>query len=407
LRSLRQQFPALQRELAGQPVAYFDGPAGTQVPQGVIDAIRDYLSRHNANHDGLFLTSRESDAALAAAHEAAADLLGAEDPRCVFFGPNMTSLTMAMSRSLARTWRPGDEVLVTRLDHDANVTPWVLAARDAGATVRYVGIHREDCTLDLEDFHAKLSDRTRLVALGCASNSVGTINPVQAMARQAHEAGATVFLDAVHLAPHASIDVHALGADFLVCSAYKFFGPHIGVMWGRRALLESLDAYKVRPAPDDLPGKWMTGTQNHEGIVGVTAAIRYLANLGGATGDDGRKQALRRAFDDTITPYERTLMLRLLEGLNQLPRVRVWGIADPNRIRERLPTVSITHATRTPADVATRLGELGLFVWHGNYYALQLTEMLGLEPEGMVRIGMVHYNTDEEVDRLLAAIADL
>jgi selenocysteine lyase/cysteine desulfurase len=227
------------------------------------------------------------------------------------------------------------------------------------------------------------------------------------MARQAHEAGATVFLDAVHLAPHASIDVHALGADFLVCSAYKFFGPHIGVMWGRRALLESLDAYKVRPAPDDLPGKWMTGTQNHEGIVGVTAAIRYLANLGGATGDDGRKQALRRAFDDTITPYERTLMLRLLEGLNQLPRVRVWGIADPNRIRERLPTVSITHATRTPADVATRLGELGLFVWHGNYYALQLTEMLGLEPEGMVRIGMVHYNTDEEVDRLLAAIADL
>ncbi len=404
--SLRQQFPALRRELAGQPVIYLDGPAGTQVPQRVIDAIGQYLSRQNANHGGSFVTSRESDALLDQTHRAVADLLGVSDPDTVFFGPNMTTLTLAFSRALSHTWRAGDEVLVTRLDHDANVTPWVLAALDRGATVKFVDIHPEECTLNLDDLRSKLSDRTRLVAVGCASNAVGTINPVADICRWARDAGALTFLDAVHFAPHASIDVTAWGADFLVCSAYKFFGPHVGVMWGRREWLESLPAYKVRPAPDRLPGKWMTGTQNHEGIAGVLAAIDYLADLGRlAAGqpDLDRRSALIQSLA-AIGCHERELGARLLRGLSEIPGVCVWGITDPDRIDQRLPTVSITHARLRPAQLAELLGRQGIFVWHGNYYALQLTETLGLEPDGMVRLGLVHYNTAEEVDRLLAAL---
>jgi cysteine desulfurase family protein (TIGR01976 family) len=409
LDALRQQFPALSRQWQGQPVAYFDGPAGTQVPKGVIDAIAGYLSHNNANHGGLFATSRDSDRMLRGAHQAVADLLGAEDPETVSFGPNMTTLTFALSRALARTWRGGDQVLVTRLDHDANVTPWVLAARDAGAEVRYVDIHREDCTLDMDDFHAKLTERTRLVAVGCASNSVGTINPVAEICRAAREVGAVSFLDAVHFAPHALLDVAALGCDFLACSAYKFFGPHIGVQWGRRELLEELSAYKLRPAPDSLPGKWMTGTQNHECIAGVAAAIDYLSEIGYAHADAydlTRRQALRETFQ-VVAEHERELTRELLQGLAQIEDVKVWGITELDRLPERFPTLSITHRRLTPAQMATQLGEQGLFVWHGNYYALQLSETLGVEPEGMLRIGLVHYNTIKEVRRLLAAIADL
>jgi cysteine desulfurase family protein (TIGR01976 family) len=403
----RGQFPALRRELDGQPVVFFDGPAGTQVPQSVIDAVGHYYVHNNANHGGLFATSRESDALLNSAHRVMADLLGAEDPDTTHFGPNMTTLTFALSRALSRTWKAGDEVIVTRLDHDANVTPWVLAARDAGATVRFVEIHREDCTLDLDDFRSKISDRTRLVAVGCASNSVGTVNPVAEICRWTREVGALSFLDAVHLAPHASIDVESLGCDFLTCSAYKFFGPHLGVMWGRRQVLEELSAYKVRPAPESLPGKWMTGTQNHEGIAGALAAVEYLADIGrrhAANPSLEGRAALRAAFA-AIADHERDLFARLLAGLAELRDVTIWGIADPSRSAERLPTVSITHARRRPAELAEYLGRRGIFVWHGNYYALQLTETLGLEPDGMVRIGLVHYNTTAEVDRLLDAMA--
>jgi cysteine desulfurase family protein (TIGR01976 family) len=300
-------------------------------------------------------------------------------------------------------------VLVTRLDHDANVSPWVLAARDRGATVRFVEIRREDCTLDLDDLRSKLSDRTRLVAIGCASNSVGTINPVGDICRWAHDAGALTFLDAVHYAPHAAIDVAAWDADFLACSAYKFFGPHVGLMWGRRELLEALPAYKVRPAPDDLPGKWMTGTQNHEGIAGVLAAIDYLADLGRAvSGQAGldRRAALLEAWA-AVGQYERQIGQRLLAGLLDIPDVRVWGITAADRWAERVPTISITHSRLRPAELAERLGRDGIFVWAGNYYALQLTETLGLEPDGMVRLGLVHYNTSEEVDRTLAALRRL
>lgn len=391
--NLRSQFPALSR-----PAIFLDGPAGTQVPQRVADAISRYLLNTNANHGGSFATSRESDKLLDSAHAITAEFLGAKDPGCVAFGQNMTSLTFHLSRALARTWKPGDEVLVSRLEHDANFTPWILAARDAGATVRYVDFDREDCTLDLDDFAAKLNERTKLAAFCYANNAVGTINPVAELCRQAREVGALTFIDAVHFAPHGRIDVKAIDCDFLACSAYKFFGPHVGILYGRRQLLESIEAYKLRPAPNDLPGKWMTGTQNHEGICGVAEAIRYLADLGG--GD------LDAAFD-AIQAYESELVWQLIEGVGEIPGYRVHGITDPTRKSERAPTISITHEQIRPADLAERLDERGIFVWHGNYYAVPTMEALGAEPEGMVRLGLVHYNTSEEVDRTLAALREI
>lgn len=402
----RHQFPALARIVNGHPAAFFDGPAGTQVPQSVIEAISDYLANRNANHGGCFATSRESDAMLHEAHAAMADFLGANDPGTVCFGANMTTLTFAFSRALARTWRPGDEIVVTRTEHDANFTPWVMAAEDAGVTVRYADVNRQDTTLNVDDLRSKLSDQTRLVALGCASNATGTINPVRDVCRWAREVGALSFVDAVHFAPHAAIDVEHLGCDFLVCSAYKFFGPHIGILWGQREHLESLTPYKVRPADDSTPDRWMTGTQNHECIAGVLAAVEYLAALGRRAGDDeslGRRAALESSFA-SIREYEMDLLGRLLDGLEQIPGVRVWGITDRQRFAERLPTISITHQSASPQKLANYLGEKGFFVWDGNYYALPLTTALGVEPDGMVRIGIVHYNNAAEIDRLVAAI---
>lgn len=408
--AVRRQFPALAQKHGDREAVYFDGPAGSQTPETVIAAIGDYLRTMNANHEGVFATSRRSDAMLDEAHRAAADFVGADDPECCYFGANMTTLTFALSRALARTWNAGDEVLVTRLDHDANVSPWVTAARDAGAIVRHVGI-RPDCTLDLDDFHRQLSSRTRLVAVGAASNAVGTVNPVAQITAAAHAAGAQVFCDAVHYAPHRLIDVSAWQVDFLACSAYKFFGPHVGVMYGRRELLASLPAYKVRPAPDDLPGKWMTGTQNHECIAGVLAAINYLAALGrsGANGRGGsmsRREALVTALAQ-IAAYERPLAERLQAGLDRLPQFKSWGITDPARFGERVATFSITHRSVPPSDVARRLDEAGIYVWNGNFYALPLTETLGVEPAGLVRIGLLHYNTSEEVDYLLRVLATI
>ncbi len=401
----RPQFPALQGSIAGQQAVFFDGPAGSQVPQCVLDAISDYLVRMNANHDGLFATSRASDELLHEAHCALADFVGADDPDCIVFGANMTSLTFAVSRALTKTWKPGDEILLSRLDHDANVSPWVLAAQDAGATVRHIDIRREDCTLDMDDFRSKLSSRTRLVAVGAASNALGTINPIAEICRAAHDVGALVFCDAVHYAPHGRIDVSDLDCDLLVCSAYKFFGPHVGVLWARRELLENLPAYKVRPAPNAIPGRWMTGTQNHEGIAGTLAAVEYLAELGRTFGpaDANRPAALDAAFA-TITTYEQRLADRLIAGLESRPEITVWGLTDASRREERVPTLGITHTRYTPTELAQSLAEQNIFVWHGNFYALPVTEALGLEPEGMVRIGLLHYNTEEEIDRLLSAL---
>lgn len=402
----RAQFPALERMVNSHAAAYFDGPGGTQVPRVVVDAVSHYLAHTNANHGGLFATSVESDHQLDEAHAALADFVGSPDPGTMAFGQNMTSLTFALSRALSRTWRKGDEVIVTRLDHDANVSPWKLAARDAGAVVREIPFDLESGALDLGAFAEALSPRTRLVAVGCASNALGTINPVAEIGRLAHAAGAQVFLDAVHLAPHAALDVVAWDCDYLACSAYKFFGPHVGVVYGKRARLEELAAYKLRPAPNELPGKWMTGTQSHEGIAGARAAVDYLASLGQPVGEPalGRREALLAAWE-RIGEYERELAKQLLIGLAALPAVRIWGNADPARVHERAPTVSITHARLSSHDLALRLASSGLFVWHGNFYALSVTQSLGLEPDGLVRIGLVHYNTAEEVERLLAELA--
>ncbi|HJT75943.1 MAG TPA: cysteine desulfurase-like protein, partial [Gemmataceae bacterium] len=331
--ALRQQFPALQRPREGRLPIFLDGPGGTQVPQRVLDALTHYLTTCNANHGGAFATSRESDAVLRSAHEAVADLLNAPSPDEVVFGPNMTTLTLHLSRAVGRTLRPGDEVVVTRMDHDANVSPWVLAARDAGAAVRKVDVRPDDCTLDLDDLRRQLGPCTRLVAVTCASNAVGTVNDVRTITRWAHEAGAWVYLDAVHYAPHGPIDVQDWGCDFLACSAYKFFGPHVGALWGRRELLESLPAYKVRPAPDTLPDRWMTGTQNHEGLAGTAAAVEYLAEIGSGQPAHleqfptltGRRRAVHAGMT-AIREHEAGLAARLLRGLAERPRFRVWGI---------------------------------------------------------------------------------
>ena len=395
---LRSQFPSLQCRASGQAPVFLDGPGGTQVPQRVIDAIVHYLSSCNANHGGAFATSQESDRIVRSAHEAVAALLNAPSPDEIVFGQNMTSMTFHLARSLARTLRPGDEVLVTRLDHDANVRPWVLAARDAGATARFIDIHPEDCTLDLDDLRRQLSERTRLLAVTAASNVVGTLNDIPARVRLAHEVGAKVFVDAVHYAPHGPIDVQAWGCDFLACSAYKFFGPHVGVLWGKRRWLDELEPYKVRPAADTIPDRWMTGTQNHEGLAGVAAAVAYLAGIAG-----GLRPSML-----AVQAYERELAGRLLAGLAERTRFKVWGITEPSRLDQRVPTISITAADRSPTDIARHLAERDFYVWNGNMYALELSERLGLEDRGgLLRIGLVHYNTAEEVERLLRALDEL
>ena len=405
---VRLQFPSLSRRAGEVRAAFLDGPGGSQVPQRVIDAVSGYLLRGNANSGGVFATSVETDAMLDAAHAAAADLLGTDDPGEVAFGANMTTLTMALARALARTWNPGDEVLVTRADHDANVAPWLLAARDAGAVARHVEIRREDGTLDLDDLARKLSRRTRLVAVGCASNAIGTIHPVQRIAERARAAGALVFLDAVHHAPHALVDVAAWGCDFLACSAYKFFGPHVGLLWGRRDLMASLPAYKVRPASDAVPTRWETGTLNHEGIAGTLAAIEYLADLGRTLDPaaTGRRAAIAAAFRG-IQAYEQDLSRQALACLSAVPGLILHGIADPARVAERTPTFAFTHERRSPAEIAHFLAGRGIFTWSGNFYALALTEALGLEPEGVLRAGLLHYNTAEEVARLGDALMEL
>ncbi len=400
--AVRAQFPGLRREVAGRPALFFDGPAGSQTPQRVADAVSGYLLQRNANHGGPFATSQESDAMLAEAHRAVADFLAAERPEEVAFGANMTTLTFALSRALARTWSVGDEIVVTRLDHDANVSTWELAARDAGAAVRHVGIRREDCTLDLDALRSVLTPRTRLVAVPAASNLVGTINPIREIAALTHAAGAQLFVDAVHFAPHRLIDVVAWGCDYLACSAYKFFGPHVGVLWGRSELLAELPAYKLRVAPDALPDRWMTGTPCNEGIAGTLEAVEYLADLGRSIAGRAleRRGALRAAFA-AIEAYEGSLCRQLLDGIAGLAGMRTVGIADVARLEERTPTLGLLAEGCAPDALSEELGKRGVFTWGGNSYALPLTEALGLEPHGVLRVGLLHYNTAEEVARLL------
>ena len=401
---VRPQFPALARALGGGPAVFFDAPGGTQVPRRVIDAMAGYLASSNANTHGAFATSRETDAVIASARAAVADFLGCEAGEIVF-GPNMTTLAFGLARAIGRELREGDEVVVTRLDHDANVAPWAALA-ERGAVVRTVDFHPEDCTLDMDDLARKIGPRTRLVAIGYASNAVGTVNDAREAVRLAHEAGALAFVDAVHYAPHGPLDVRAIGCDFLACSPYKFFGPHLGVLYGRREHLGRLRPFKVRPAPDEVPERWETGTQSHEALAGVTAAVSYLEELGARArpAATDRRSRLVAAME-AIREYERALSERLIPGLLEIPGLTLYGVRDRGRFAARTPTVAVRLAGHSPRDLAARLAERSIFTWDGNFYALGVTERLGVEADGgLLRIGLVHYNTAGEVDRLLAEL---
>jgi cysteine desulfurase family protein (TIGR01976 family) len=400
---VRPLFPALARVERGRPAAYLDGPGGTQVPEGVVEAMSRRLRVGTSNLGGPFAASLEAEEVVAAARAAAADLVGGH-PGEMCFGQNMTSLTFAMSRALARRWGPGDEVVVTRLDHDANVSPWRLVAADRGADVRVADFDRADGTLDLGHLERLVNERTRLVAVTAASNALGTVPPVDRVADLAHAAGALVYVDAVHYAPHRLIDVAALGADFLVCSAYKFYGPHTGVLWGREDLLEDMEAYKLVPAPDSGPDKWETGTQSFESLAGVSAAVEYLASLG-----DGpsRRERLRSGMA-AVRRHEESLAGRFLAGSAGIPGLRLYGLADPGRLAERTPTFALSVEGVPPDEAARRLGEQEIYTWSGDYYAVGVMDHLGVAGQGgLLRIGFVHYNTVEEVDRVLGALAGL
>lgn len=401
---LRPQFPALQQTLSGKPVIYLDGPGGTQTPERVINAMAGYLRAGGSNLGGPFLTSERSEAVMAAGRRAMAAFYNAR-PEEIVFGQNMTSLTFSLSRALAQRWQPGDEIVLTRLDHDANISPWLLAAKERGVTVRWLDFHPADTTLALEELPALLNERTQLLAITHASNAVGTIPDVTRAARLAHEVGALVYVDAVHAAPHQLIDVQALDCDFLVSSAYKYFGPHTGILYGRYPLLEELPAFKVRPSPPEPPEKWETGTQSFESIAGVAAAIDYLASLG--PGDGSLRERLAGAMG-RVKAYEMGLSARFLQGAAAIPGLRVYGITDVERLDERTPTFAVSLEGYSAGEVAAALGRQGIFVWSGHYYAVAVMERLGLlEQGGLVRIGFVHYNTPAEVDAVLTALRNL
>jgi cysteine desulfurase family protein (TIGR01976 family) len=397
----------LQQSVNAQPVVFFDAPGGTQVPQQVIDAISHYFATSNANTHGAFLTSERTDEIYAGAHAAMADFFNC-DPDEVVFGANMTTLTFALSRSIGRELKSGDELLVTQLDHDANVSPWV-ALEERGTKVRTADVKLADCTLDMFDLQAKVRRNTRLVAVGYAANAVGTINDVAEVVRLAHGVGAMAFVDAVHFAPHGLIDVRALDCDFLACSSYKFFGPHMGIMFGKREHLQRLRPYKLRACTEDLPDRWESGTQNHEGMAGVIAAIEYLADLGRHHAPEARsRRAAIAAAYEVIGQYERELGAQLITGLLGLPGLTLYGIKDPANFDQRTPTVAIRMEGYTPRQLAELLGKRGIFTWDGNYYAVDLAERLGVQQSGgMLRIGLAHYNTAEEVDRLLNELRSL
>jgi len=413
LSAIRNQFPSLNRA-----AIFFDNPGGTQIARQSLDRINQYLLECNANHEGVFATSVTSDAILSEAHQAMADFYNAASPEEIIFGANMTTLTLHISRSVSRSWREGDEIVVTRLDHDANVTPWVLAAQDRGCRVNWVDFDVEDGTLKLADLQKALERKPRFLAVGYASNSLGTINPLAKIIRMAHDAGTVVYVDAVQYAPHGPIDVQQLGCDFLVSSSYKFFGPHAGILYGRRELLEKLFAYKVRPASNDLPHKFETGTQNHEGIAGVLGAVEYFEWIGREFGNEhaesliekgysGRRMELKKAMT-AIRAYEFELSRALLSALQSVPGLMIFGLADERRLDERVATFSFRLKDLHPRVVAQKLAEADIYVWDGNYYAINVTERLGLEDSGgMVRVGATHYNTLEEVERLKKALMQI
>ncbi|MCC6501353.1 MAG: cysteine desulfurase-like protein [Anaerolineales bacterium] len=418
LSRVRQQFPSLDR-----PAIFLDNPAGTQIAKPSLARINKYLLENNANHEGQFETSRRSDAVLHEAHAAMADFLNASRPEEIIFGNNMTTLTLHISRSLARNLQAGDNLLVTRMDHDANISPWMLIAEDKGCNLLWVDIDVEDGTLDLDDFARALEQKPKIAAFGYASNLLGTVNPVKKLTKMAHDAGALVYVDAVQYAPHGPIDVQDIGCDFLVCSSYKFFGPHAAALYGKYDLLNELKAYKVRPASNELPHKFETGTQNHEGIAGVLGALEYLQWLGTQFGADhaspwkarvepsrneagfsGRKLELKQGMS-AMRAYETELSKKLIGIVESVPGTRIYGVADLNRLDERVPTVSFTLAGKDPEQIAKALGDENIYVWNGHNYALAIVERLGLlEAGGMIRVGPVHYNTLDELEKFGEAL---
>src|SRR5574341_282 len=414
--AVRRRFPALKQSISGVPPVYLDNPGCTQVPQTVIDAMRDYLLTANSNHGGAFRTSQLTDKTVADARIAMADLLNAPSPDQIVFGQNMTTLTMSISRAIGQTLNKGDEIVLTRMDHDANIAPWLLSARDRGLKVKWVDWDAESGRLRLDQMAKLIGRKTRLVACTYASNALGTINDVRQVTQMAHTVGAMAYLDAVHYTPHGPVDVQALDCDFLVCSAYKFFGPHVGALYGKREHLERLPAYKVRPAPEESPERWETGTQNHEGLAGVVAAVDYLAWVGEQFGAPfsgqakrlkGRRRAVRTGML-AVKTYEQTLSRRLLEGLAALDRVTIAGITEMDALAERTPTVIFTIGGKSPREAAAALGKAGIYVWDGNYYALEVMNALGREGQGgMIRVGAVHYNTLKEIDRFLDEVGRL
>ncbi len=412
IEELRSQFPALNDDRV-----FFDGPGGTQVPKQVINRMREYLIRMNANHGGAFSTSQISDHLVQEARQAIAKFINASRPEEIVFGANMTSLTLSISRSLAWYLEPGDEIILSRLDHDANISPWLFVAKERDCKVHWLDFDLDDCTLRMDQFGSLLNERTRLVAVGYASNAVGTINPVRELIKQAHKVDALCYIDAVHYAPHGPIDVLSLDCDFLVISSYKFFGPHVGILYGKYEHLLGLEPYKVRPAPELPPGKFETGTNNFEGISGVLGALEYLSS----TSDVFIPQDSNVKDDPTTTSklnprqamtgireHEKTLTRSLIQRLQAIPGLRIWGLTNPEDTDQRVPTVSFTMDGFHPRQIAEILGQQGIQVWDGNYYALAVTERLGLEETGgMVRVGLVHYNTLEEIDRLYQILKNL
>jgi cysteine desulfurase family protein (TIGR01976 family) len=397
--AIRSEFPALGRREAGRPVAFFDGPGGTQVPNAVVRAMTDYLVHHNANTHWHYPTSVETDAAIWHAREVFADFLNAS-PSEVAFGQNMTSMTFHLARALGRWWKAGDEVVTTELDHQANIDPWRALIGERGVVVKSAALRADAGTIDWEDFERALGPRTRLVAIGAASNALGTITDVARAASLARRAGALVFVDAVHYAPHHLVDVRAFDCDFLACSAYKFYGPHLGVLYGRRELLESIDVPKLAPASDEAPERFETGTQNHEGIVGAAAAVEFLASLAGA---GSRRDSLQAVFEALQARGER-LVERLWRGLQALPGLRLYG---PPPGEPRTPTIAFTVAGQVSEAVAVELAGRGVFVSNGDFYASTVVRRLGLEGDGLVRAGCACYTTEDEVDRVIDGVARL
>lgn len=400
---VRALFPAL-----AEPTVFLDNPAGTQVPLPVIEATAAAMRGAASNLGGFFPQSQAAVAIWHGAHAAAADFLGAASDREIVVAQSMTALTMQLSRSLGRRWQAGDEIVVTRMDHEGNVSPWLHLAEERGLVVRWLPFDRESWRIEPRDLAALLGPRTRLLALNHASNLTGSINDVAALTAQAKQAGALVYIDAVQFAPHGLVDVQALGCDFLVCSAYKFFGPHLGVLWGREALLAELFPYGVRCGPQELPGRHEVGTPQTELLAALAAAVDYMAWLGTEVGGSGTRRERIAAAYGAAAAWEAELVWPLIEGLKALPGVAIQGIANPNRRHERVPTVSIRHATRSPKSLAQGLGERGIAVWSGHNYALEVVRHLGIaEAEGVLRIGLAHYNTPQEVERLLTALGEL